>query len=713
MKFIHLIFAILLSTQLIFSQEKFDGKYYVIPKSDTITHQLEEVVVTGTRTYQRAIDIPYSVVTMTNVDYKFDKKTSINDVLGFVPGVFMQSRYGNHDVRISIRGFGSRSNSGIRGVRILLDGIPESEPDGQTRIEAIDFNSVGRVEIVKGNSSSLYTNAPGGVVNFINNVYSSVNYVTQFNELGSFGLRRNGFKLHYGGKNQKLILAYTYHNFKGYREHSSDFWNILNSVFEVMPNEKSRLEILGYFVGGVIKLPGSLKLSEYQQDPFQPAPDEKNFDYRRITKKGRVGFRYNQFWGENNSNEIEVSGYGTIKYFERVDKRYRIFNRWGMGGTTKYTNRTNILNRKNEFLAGVDLFYQVGPIEVYQNVNGLKTDQLRGLTDETISNVGFFVQDIYSILPNKLNILLSGRYDNVTFYDIDRLAESRNSIRKFEAFTPKFGWNYKLKPHIALYGNFGFSFDVPAGNELDNFPTSSDNGSGLLNPDLQPQKSTNFELGLKGRLQFPFLPIFSDNTFDITLFSSVIRDEIIPFEVFGSVYYRNAAKTWRRGIEFGSESKLAYGFKLKTSYTFSYFRYVEYTALALTGNVNNLTLNEQNYSGNVVPSVPKHNLNLALTYEKPITTSLDFYSKISYQYVSGMYVNDKNSEKTSSYTLLNFLIGIDKRFGKFNFLLSGGVNNIFDKRYVGFININSTTGRFYELGEPRMYFLNLNIGYSL
>lgn len=124
-------------------------------------------------------------------------------------------------------------------------------------------------------------------------------------------------------------------------------------------------------------------------------------------------------------------------------------------------------------------------------------------------------------------------------------------------------------------------------------------------------------------------------------------------------------------------------------------------------------MNEQNYSGNIVPSVPKHNLNLAFTYEKPITTSLDFYSKISYQYVSGMYVNDKNSERTSSYTLLNFLIGIDKRFGKINFLLSGGVNNIFDKRYVGFININSITGRFYELGEPRMYFLNLNIGYSL
>ncbi|MCX7611854.1 MAG: TonB-dependent receptor, partial [Ignavibacterium sp.] len=645
--YLSLIFSLIALS--LFAQEKYDGKYYLIPKSDTITYQLEDVVVTGTRTYQKAIDIPYSVISLTNVDYKFDKKISINDVLGFVPGVFMQSRYGNHDVRISIRGFGSRSNSGIRGVRILLDGIPESEPDGQTRIEAIDFNSVNRIEIVKGNSSSLYTNAPGGVVNFINMTYNPINYVSQFNEVGNYGLRRNGFKVNLRSKNYGFLLTYSYHNYKGYREHSDDYWNIVNSVLEVTPDDKSRLQVLGYFVGGVIKLPGSLKLSEYQQNPFQAAPDEKNFDYRRITKKGRVGFSYNKFLGEKNEHEFEVTGYGTIKYFERVDKRYRIFNRWGLGGTSKYTNRMSIFGNKNEFLLGIDLFYQVGPIEVYQPVNGLKTDQLRSLTDETITNTGLFFQDIFYLIPDKFNLLFSGRYDNVTFYNIDRLAESRNSKRKFNAFTPKFGWNYKLRPDLALYGNFGLSFDVPAGNELDNFPTSSDRGAGILNPDLKPQKSVNFELGVKGRLQFKSLPVFADNTFDLTLFSSVIRDEIVPFEVFGSVYYRNAAKTWRRGIEFGSDSKLMYGFRLKTSYTYSLFRYVEYYALALVGNANNFTLREQNYSGNVVPSVPEHNLNLALTYEKSLSPTTDLFSKLSYQYVSLMYVNDINSEKTEPY----------------------------------------------------------------
>ncbi len=707
------ILSLIILPILLFAQQKYNDKYYLIPKSDTISYQLEEVVVTGTRSYQRAIDIPYSVSTLTNIDYKFDKKVSINDVLGFVPGVFMQSRYGNHDVRIAIRGFGSRSNSGIRGVRILLDGIPESEPDGQTRIEAIDFNAVGRIEIVKGNSSSLYTNAPGGVVNFINNVYSPVNYVSQFNEIGNYGLRRNGIKINMRSKNTGLILTYTYHNYKGYREHSPDFWNILNTVFEVTPSDNSRLEVLGYYVDGVIKLPGSLKLVEYQQDPFQAAPDEKNFDYRRYSRKGRVGVRYNKFWGENNANEIEVSGYGTIKYFERVDKRYRIYNRWGTGGTAKYTNRMLLLGNKNELTAGIDLFYQTGPIEVYTNVNGLKTDVLRGITNETISNTGFFLLDTYSLIPDKLNILVSGRYDKVLFYDVDRTAETRNSTRVFNAFTPKIGFNYKLRPDLAIYGSAGYSFDVPAGNELDNFPLSSDAGAGLLNPDLKPQFSTNFELGLKGRLLFADLPVFADNTFDLTLFSSVIKDEIVPFEVFGSVFYRNAAKTWRRGIEFGSDSKLMYGFKLKTSYTYSLFRYVEYTARALTGNQNNFDISEQNYSGNVVPSVPEHNLNLALTYEKSILKDLDFFSKLSYQYVSGMYVNDINTEKTDSYNLLNFMAGFDQRFGRLNLLLSAGINNILNKKYVGFININSTSGRFYELGEPRMYFVNINLGYTL
>lgn len=706
---IHFFYLIIFLPILIYSQEKYDNKYYLIPKSDTITYQMEEVVITGTRTFQKIIDIPYSVSFLSNVEYKFDKKTSINDVMKFVPGVFMQSRYGNHDVRISIRGFGSRSNSGIRGVRILLDGIPESEPDGQTRIEAIDFNSVGRIEIIKGNSSSLYTNAPGGVVNFINNVYSPQNYIVQYNELGSFGLRRNGFKMNLFSKNYKMIMAYTYHNYEGYREHSNDYWNILNTVFEIIPENNSRFELFGYFVNGMIKLPGSLTLNEFQTDPYQAAQDEKNYDYRRITKKGRIGLRFNRFFGKNNSNEIELISYGTIKYFERADKRYRIINRYGLGGTAKYVNRKLLFGNKNEFTFGLDLFYQSGPVEIYQNISGIKSDNMRGLHDETISNSGLFIQDFYTLLPEKLFVLFSGRLDNVVFYSVDRLSESKNAKRIFSAFTPKVGLNFKLNPTIAIYGSAGYSFDVPAGNELNNFPTSSDYGAKLLNPDLQPQKSFNLEMGVKGHLKIDS-PILDDHNFDLTLFSSIIRDEIVPFEVFGSVYFRNAAKTWRRGIEFGSDSKIFDRFRLKSSYTLSYFRYLEYVALSIKPD---LSQSIEDYAGNFVPSVPRHNLNLAITYEKLLKSNLDIFSKISYQYVSGLYIDDKNSEQSNAYNLWNFMLGLDYRLGYINLMVSGGINNIFNKKYAAFININSTQGRFYELGEPRIYFLNLNLAYSI
>jgi iron complex outermembrane receptor protein len=217
---------------------------------DSIKFETDEVIVTGTRTNQKIIDIPYSVVRISPTQYKFDRKVSISDVLSAVPGVFMQSRYGNHDVRISIRGFGSRSNTGIRGVRILLDGIPESEPDGQTRIEAIDFNSIGSIEVVKGNSSSLYTNAPGGVINFINDLNFSKSFATQFNDFGANGLRRNGFKVGVRTKQYGLLTSYTYHNYDGFRPHSADYWHILNTVLETTPGDNTNLQFLGYFATG-------------------------------------------------------------------------------------------------------------------------------------------------------------------------------------------------------------------------------------------------------------------------------------------------------------------------------------------------------------------------------------------------------------------------------------------------------------------------------
>lgn len=709
-----LVLSILLCTVLkaqITSDTTTQSDQYLLRMADSLFYETDEVIVTGTRIQKKIIDIPYSVVRIGNTQYKYQKKVSINDVLNFVPGVFLQSRYGNHDVRISIRGFGSRSNSGIRGVRILLDGIPESEPDGQTRIEAIDFNSVGSIEIVKGNSSSLYTNAPGGVVNFINDINFPRTFALLFNDMGSFNIRRSGFKAGIREDNQAFLATYTYHTSKGFRNHSEDYWHILNTVYEFFPGENSNFQLLGYFVDGLIRLPGSLTKQEFEEDPLQAAQREVDFDFRRISKKGRIGLRYSTKFGEALNNQIEVTTYGTIKYFERTSRTYRILNRYGLGTTVRYVNSSHFFNRLNEFSVGGDVLYQTGPIEEYRNLGGKKDDVNIGITDETIGNSGFYILNNFEIIPDKFAFLFSGRYDNVYFDQKDQLLESRNSLRRFDAFTPKAALNFKITPSIAVYTSYGLSFDSPAGNELPNYPISSEPGV-LLNPDLKPQRSKNFEAGLKGQIINPDNDFFRNIFFETTFFNSIIEDEIVPFEVFGDVFFRNSAKTTRSGIEFGTNLEIFHGLRFATSYTYSDFNYDTYITETIELIDGQIVTEEKEFSGNEVPSIPEHNLLISLSYEQNFAALFTGFGKISNQYVSGMYVDDQNSDKTSDYSILNASLGFEMRYEHFNLRLSGGLNNILDKKYVGFININSTSFRFYEAGEPRNYFLSFNFGYT-
>ena len=674
---------------------------------DTIGNELDEVVITATRVSKRIIDIPYSVVRINNLSFRYDKRTGVNDVLPAVPGMFLQSRYGTHDVRIAIRGFGSKSNSGIRGVRILLDDIPESEPDGQTRIEAIDFNSIGRIEIVKGNSSSLYTNAPGGVVNFINEIDFNRSFMVQFNQFGSYGLRRNGLKFGVRTDKYSLLNTYSYHNYDGYREHNSEYWHILNTVAETRPSPNTRLRILGYFVHGEIKLPGSLTREEFEEDPMQADPRAVDRDSKRLSTKGRLGIRYNASFGKKLNNEIEITTYATIKYFERTSRQYRIINRNGLGLSARYVNKTNIGRSVNEFSIGGDLLFQPARTEYYDNINGTRGDQLLQLTAEKIGNTGFYISDNFEILKDRMFILLTGRFDNVTYRLQEETLPSRSDQRDFRAFTPKLALNYKLKKWISVYTSFGWSFDSPAKNELESVDPEY-----LYNKELNAQESMNFELGIKGYLMKRDRNVFRKVLFEATLFDILIDNEIVPFEVFGDVFFRNAARTNRYGLELGTNLEVYRGFDFILSYAYSNFTYQDYEAKVISvDNEGNIIEEDKDFSGNVVPSVPKHNLYLAMSYAYPFHQKVNGFIRLSYRNVSNLWVDDANSEKTDAYDIVNALLGMDLWFGKLNILFSGSLNNILDEVYVGFTNTNSADRRFYEAGEPRNYYVTANIGY--
>ena len=707
--FLLVLFVILQlwGTKTAFAQER-ESADSIAPWADTITNVLDEVVITATRVKKRIIDIPYSVIRIDFGNFEFNRKIRSDDILSPVPSLFLQSRYGNHDVRFSIRGFGSRSNSGVRRIRILLDDIPESEPDGQTRLEAIDFNSIGRIEIVKGNASSLYTNAPGGVANFINDIEFNRSSIVQFNQFGSFGLARNGVKAEVKTDKYRLLTTYSYQNYDGYRPHNNEYWHILNIVLEATPSANTNLKILGYFVDGAIKLPGSLTKEEFEADPYMASQRSVDRDEKRITTKGRIGIRYDAKFGRSLNNEIEVTSYGTIKYFERTARDYRIISRYGLGVSAKYINNARFWDRANEFSVGGDLFSQPARTEYYENFSGTKGDQILQLVSENIGNAGFYFSENFEIVQKKIYLLLTGRYDHVTFKQTEETLPSRSDLRKFNAFTPKLALNYKVTSAVSVYSSFGFSFDSPANNELD-----SPDPAFLFNQDLQPQQSMNLELGIKGNIYRSKAEFFRKIFFELTLFDVTVDDEIIPYEVIGDVFYRNAAKTNRFGIESGGQLEILSGLNLTLSYTFSDFRYDSYTARTIEqDSTGNFIVSDKDFSGNMVPSVPRNNLYLSLSYAYQVVRQVNLFAKASYQGISGLWVDDENTDKTKSYSLLNALLGVDMKFGRFNLMASGGMNNIFDETYVGFTNTNSADKRYYEAGAPRDFFVSLNFGYS-
>jgi iron complex outermembrane recepter protein len=315
----------------------------------------------------------------------------------------------------------------------------------------------------------------------------------------------------------------------------------------------------------------------------------------------------------------------------------------------------------------------------------------------------------FNILPDRFDFFLSGRFDrNVYSRNIFIPFGSTDTMRVFQKFAPKIALNYKLTPSIALYTSYGIGFDFPALSELTNTPIST-NIKYSINPDLDVQKSGNFELGIKGNIINTRREFMRKLFFEVTFFDYIITDEIVPFIYGQNTYFRNAAKTKRLGIETGIKSEPFEGVELTINYTITDFKYLNYPALIFTpsGRVN------EDYTGNYVPSVPASILNFILNYEFEISDDLSALLLWDCDYVASMWVNDKNTDKSSPYFYGNFMTGINYSSDKFNVVFYLGGGNIFDKRYSGFININEYFGRYYETGEPRTFYSGLTISYKL
>ncbi|MCG3120611.1 MAG: Vitamin B12 transporter BtuB [bacterium] len=707
----YLVLAMLCSLTTAFSQNAVNQQSTV---GDTAIYQLQQITVTALRYPEQIVKVPLAISVIGPEQLQNTRGYGMEEALKFVPGVLAQSRAGNQDLRITIRGFGARgagdrSNAGTsRGIRILLDGAPETEPDGRTAFDLIDLSLAQRIEVIRSNASAVWGNASGGVINIISAPDFETPYLSPQALNGSFGLQK--YTLQTGARvgEARLALALTNTNFEGWRRNSTSERTLVNISMLSNPGERTKLGV--YLIGAKNKflIPGPLSQAQFDADPQQANATYLSRNERRYNRLGRFSATLDH--DLNDTHGFSALAFAEPKYLQRSERgTFRDFNRYHVGGNVAYRFRQNLSPAvKSIFQVGVDEAYQDGAILFYSlsPTNG-RGSTLQQNKREGANTLGAFVQEELSF-GQSWSVLLGARYSDVKYHTQDFINTALNSEKSFAKWTPKIGVNFRLSPAHSFYANLGGGIEVPAGNETDPASTFGQDQVYAINPLLDPIQSTTVEIGTKHVLVAPAAKFLRSFSYEVAAYGINIKDDIIPYR--GGRFYFTAGKTRRYGLELGTNGHFDYGLSLQAALSYARSKYVDYQVDSVHyGRAGRFA----DYKDNKVAGVPEVFYNFALRFEPPKLRSA--YIEINLQGVGEYFVDDANLTKVPSYSLLNLTAGFHKPVP----LTEGlglraffAINNLSDKKYAGsaFVNPDVVNGAplFLEPGLPRNYVIGIS-----
>ncbi|MEK7402314.1 MAG: TonB-dependent receptor [Gemmatimonadota bacterium] len=574
----------------------------VAPPRDTV-QALEKVTVSATRSGAAAFVVPLAVTSIGDDELHRGTGIGLDQALRFVPGVLAHSRSGGTDVRLVIRGYGARgagdrSNSGTsRGIRILLDGFPETEPDGRTAFDAIDLGLADRLDVVRSNASALWGNASGGMV--------SVSTVPRFAEsrlnlepmAGTFGLSRiaasAGTKV---GTSGRAWLSHSNTTQEGWRANSSGRRQLFTGGASAALSDKTLLTVMANATSNLIHVPGPLTQAEYDANPQQANATYLSRRERRHNRVGRLGVSI-----EHDATDdvgLNVAMFVNPKFLQRSERNtYRDFTRSHFGTTVSGHVRHSLAGRIATFRAGGDAAYQNGAIQFHDLVAGERGTTLTDNKAEGARNIGFFVQDEIP-LTNKLVATLGLRHDDIQYDYRSFIRPQMNARKSFDQVTPKLGLSYSMGRRHMFYLNIGGGVEVPAGNETDpsNLAPLRLDTITALNPLLEPIRSYTFEVGTRrsGTLSSSLA-----GSYDIALYNTEVTNEIVPYS--GGRFYFMAGKARRQGAELGLSVQSSLGVGVQAAVTYNRHRYVSYIVDSTYYGRPGFSAD---YSGNSVVGVP-------------------------------------------------------------------------------------------------------------
>lgn len=659
----------------------------VFAQTDTtlLSKELEPVTISSSRFISKDIQIPLSITVIDQSRLQVGQsKVSLFESLGAVAGVFaMNSENFAQDLRISIRGFGARAAFGIRGIKIISDGIPESIPDGTAKVGNLDVGMMERMEVIKGPSSGLYGNASGGVISLF-----SENPKEHFAELqtnfGAYGFQRYQFKT--GQEIGKVIYFLSASRLlsTGYRDQNSIERNFLNGKLIYNFTDKNKLTFLANYIDSPLaEDPGALIQSELDKNRQQVRPQNITFNASETFKQQRIALIYDHIF--NDKHQINARAFYLNRDFasrQALQPSGQIaFNRDFSGGGFNYQFTVKNYRLKT----GLDLENQRDNRQRYDNLSGEK-GTLRLNQMEEFRNVGIFLLQEFAIIP-KLKLTLNTRFDNIDLAITDNFLSDGNqsATQSFQRFSPMAGLSFSPTISQAIFANISTNFETPSLNELSNNPT----GLGGFNPDLTPQKSRNYEIGYKGTLGKKFRA-------DISLFYIEVEDEIVPYQLpnqVGRTYFRNAGLSERKGLEMGLTYKIRAGLTTYFNYTYSDFQYKNYVTTA------------GKFDENTLPGIPEHNIYGEIRYFPRI----GIYGIFQIKSIGEIYADDANLTKNNRYSTVNLRVGYRKQIKSLTLEPFIGINNLFNEIYNANIQINAAFNRYFEPAAGSFIFGGLTV----
>lgn len=689
--------------------------------TDTVRYHFPIVTTIGTRYAEPWIVVPLSLTYLQAKDMPRGKGYGLDEVLSAVPGVLVQSRFGNQDVRISIRGFGARgagerSNAGTsRGVRILSNGFPDTEPDGRTSFDLADIAGAGAIEVLRSNASSIYGNASGGVVNIISNTMFDAPYAAYTQSFGSFGFRKEAVNVGTTLGTGRMYLSMSNTNNDGWRYQSRSSQALLTTGIVSQVGERTQLGVHLAATSNIFRIPGPLSQRQYDSLAQQSDSLYIKRDERRFNKVGRIGITLTHDIDAHNT--VSTSAFVQPKIIQRSERgTFRDFNRYHLGGSALFRNTASFgPGVENTVLAGVDEAYQDGSILFYtltaQSGRGTLSDNKR----EGANNFGAFLQNEVELNDNVL-VLLGARYDDITYYSEGYFAAPsarKSETKSFSRVTPKAGVTYRATPTLSVYANVGGGIEVPAGNETDPSGTVPGDSVFSINPLLEPIRSTTVEAGMKH-----IVTLGEEDgtlTYSIAAYRLRVTNDIIPYR--NGRFYFTAGVSQRQGIEAAGELRLAMGLSVNAALTLSDNTYKEYRidsvhySAAKAGKF-------ADYAGNTMVGIPGVFWTVGMKYSPPMVKGA--YVRCMMQSVGSYYANDANTVLVPSYTVVNAGAGVEHLAlpaSRLYVSAYAGVNNMMNAKYVGsaWLNPDLIGGRpvFIEPGLPSNFIGSIGLGVDL